>query len=319
MERIGEKWLQEVLESDLADAGEFFAKKSDVASNAPEADDTDRINRSSSRLPPRPGRRRQLSLAHVSMEANLMRIELASKIACLAVTIAAIISQTGCGSGDGDVPAASLDSPPQAAADTSPAEGGAVQDPVQLVAADASTETPAILSEANMHPEVLISTDAGDIRVRLDAENAPLTTENFLSNYVYREFYPGTIFHYVQKDFIIAAGGYTADLQAKETRAYLKSEADNGLKNKRGTVAMTRLPDHIDSATSQFYINLVDNPDLDHKGDETPEEAGYCVFGEVVEGMDVAEKIAGSPVTDKDEFVSTPVEPIAIRSIELVR
>ncbi len=249
-----------------------------------------------------------------------MRTNRVSTITCLVVTVAAIMAQAGCGSGEGNAPAASLSSPAQAGADASPsADNVTVQDPVQVVASDASTETPASFPKANMHPEVLISTDAGDIRIRLDAEKAPLTTENFLSNYVYRDFYPGTIFHYVQKDFMIAAGGYTADLEAKETRAYLKSEADNGLKNKRGTIAMTRLPDHVDSATSQFYINLVDNPDLDYRGDETPEEVGYCVFGEVVEGMDVAEKIAEVPVADKDAFVNTPVEPIAIRSVELVR
>lgn len=249
-----------------------------------------------------------------------MRTDRVSISVILLIAVVAVLTQAGCGSGDGEAPAASLDSPTPAAANASTSgDARSVQDPVQIVASDVSTETPATLPKANMHPEVVISTDAGEIRVRLDSEKAPLTTANFLSNYVYRDFYPGTIFHYVEKDFMVAAGGYTADLKPKETRAYLKSEADNGLTNKRGTIAMTRLPDHIDSATSQFFINLADNPELDHKDDATPEEAGYCVFGEIVEGMDVAEKIAEVPVTDKEAFHNTPVEPIAIRSIKLVR
>ncbi len=249
-----------------------------------------------------------------------MRMDRVSIIASLLVAGAAILTQAGCGSGEGDVPAASLDS--TTSGDSEASTSGdlrTVRDPVQVVASDASTETPATLPQANMHLEVVISTDAGEIRVRLDSEKSPLTTENFLSNYVYRGFYPGTIFHYVEKGDMVIAGGYTADLQAKETRAFLKSEADNGLKNKRGTIAMIRLPEHADSATSQFFINLADNPELDHKDDAEPEEFGYCVFGEVVEGMDIAEKIAEAPVTDKGAFHNTPVEPVAIRSIELVR
>jgi cyclophilin family peptidyl-prolyl cis-trans isomerase len=200
---------------------------------------------------------------------------------------------------------------------TADAAGG--QEPVQLLASQASTATPAQESAEDLHPEVLIETSKGSIRARLDAEKAPLTVDNFLTNYVERGFYNDTVFHYVDQGFMIAGGGYTADLQAKETRAYIKNESDNGLKNRRGSIAMARHPDHADSATSQFFINLVDNPGLDRKGDESPENAGYCVFGEIVEGMEVVDRIAEVPVADKGEFPNTPEEPVVIKSVKLAQ
>jgi peptidyl-prolyl cis-trans isomerase A (cyclophilin A) len=127
------------------------------------------------------------------------------------------------------------------------------------------------------------------------------------------------VFHYVEKGFMLAGGGYTADLQPKETRAFIRSEANNGLKNKRGTIAMVRQPDHADSATSQFFINLVDNPGLNRGQTEETDKDGYCVFGEVVEGMDVVDRIAEVPVTDRGVFPNTPVTPVVINSAKWIR
>jgi cyclophilin family peptidyl-prolyl cis-trans isomerase len=225
----------------------------------------------------------------------------------------------GCGAGDSEPPAASIGSPVESTSADATEGFQSVPEPVQVLAGGASTETPAQPSKANTHPEVVISTNHGEIRVELNAEKAPLTTDNFLANYVERDFYSGTVFHYVDQGFMIAGGGYTEDLKPKETRAYLKNEADNGLKNLLGTIAMARQPDLADSATSQFFINLANNPSLDHEDSESAEKAGYCVFGRVVKGMDVVEKIAQVPVSDKGDFLKTPVEPVVINSIELIR
>lgn len=240
-------------------------------------------------------------------------------LALLLIPIAACLAFTGCGGDDTDAPPASIASPDETTS-TDPANDiSGTPEPVQLLADGASTETPAQPAPVNYHPEVVISTDQGQVRVRLDAEKAPLTVDNFLSNYVERGFYSKSVFHYVDKGFMIAGGGYTADLEPLETRAYLKSEADNGLKNKKGTIAMIRMGDHADSATSQFFINLGDNSSLDYQDSESADKAGYCVFGEVVDGMDVVEKIAEVAVTDKNDFPKTPVEPVQIKSIELIR
>lgn len=235
------------------------------------------------------------------------------------VVFSAALTIVGCSSGEGELPAASIveatSSDSDAAVD--PKKSAAV--PVQLRAGDASSDTPAQSSPTPPAPEVLLKTSIGDIRLRLNPEKAPLTVDNFLSNYVERGFYEGTVFHYVDKGFMVAAGGYTADLEPKATRAYVRNEANNGLKNKRGTIAMIRHPDHADSATSQFFINLADNADLDPQRDEGAEAAGYCVFGEVIEGMEVIDRVAEVEVADRDHFPKTPVEPIVIESAHWLR
>jgi cyclophilin family peptidyl-prolyl cis-trans isomerase len=229
------------------------------------------------------------------------------------------LTVVGCGSGEGGAPAASIGELPMSEV-RSPSEAkSAAAVPVELRAGEASSDTPAQLSQAPRDPEVVLKTSLGDIRLRLNAEKAPLTVDNFLSNYVDRRFYDGTVFHYVEKDFMVAAGGYTADLEPKETRAYVKNEANNGLKNKRGAVAMVRHPDHADSATSQFFINLSDNADLDPQQGEGEDAAGYCVFGEVVEGMEVIDRIAEVEVADRNQFPKTPVAPIVIESVQWLR
>jgi cyclophilin family peptidyl-prolyl cis-trans isomerase len=144
----------------------------------------------------------------------------------------------------------------------------------------------------------------GNVVVRLDREKAPLTVDNFLT-YVEQGFYDQTIFHQVQKGYVILAGGFTADLVEKQTRARVRNEAHNGRKNTKGTIAMARVANYHDSASCQFFFNVADNPPLDYKPPATPgalvpaEQYGYCVFGDVIEGMDVVEKIANVPVEDK--------------------
>ena len=168
------------------------------------------------------------------------------------------------------------------------------------------------------HPVVRLETNQGAITIRLDAVLAPVTVRNFL-NYAGDGFYDDTLVHYVDPGKMILAGGYSADRQAKPPRLSIRNEAHNGLKNTRGTIAMTRDPGQIDSATSQFFINLADAPQRDHQGD-TPEAYGYCVFGEVIEGLDVAEKISRSSTSNLGgDLIQTPEPPVVIKSVRVVR
>ena len=167
------------------------------------------------------------------------------------------------------------------------------------------------------HPEVLIRTSLGDIRVRLDGVNSPLTVDNFLC-YVESGHYDQTIVHQVYRDQGIIAGGYGVNRAEKRSRTPIRNEAHNGLRNRRGTISMVRFPDAIDSATCQFFVNVSDNPALDHKA-RTPEGYGYCVFGEVVDGMDVVDRINDAPLQDAADFERTPVNPIVIESIRRVQ
>jgi cyclophilin family peptidyl-prolyl cis-trans isomerase len=169
----------------------------------------------------------------------------------------------------------------------------------------------------HLHPAVRLQTTAGEILIELDAEHAPVTVANFLA-YVNRGHYDGTLFHEVEKGFIVLGGGYDANLQEKPADFACRNEAHNGLKNVRGTVAMARRPDVIDSSTSMFFINVADNPSLDYKGDK-PEEYGYCVFGKVIEGLDIADRIAATPTSKVEDFPRMPAERIAIKSVRRVR
>jgi len=167
------------------------------------------------------------------------------------------------------------------------------------------------------NPRVLMKTTKGDIIIELYPDKAPITVKNFLS-YVDEKFYDGTIFHRVIKGFMIQGGGLTPDLKTKpEKNPPIKNEATNGLKNLRGTIAMARTPD-IDSATCQFFINLVDNPFLDHVPND-PAHFGYAVFGKVVQGMEVVDAIANVPTTARYNYRDVPVEPIVILSATRVQ
>ncbi len=227
---------------------------------------------------------------------------------------------TGCGSGDASpqLQASIAGSPSGGEQTASAGETANVAEPVTLTAEPSRATSPAV-PQANQFPEVLIQTSEGNIRVRLNAAKAPLTVENFLENYVLRGFYEQTIVHYVDDGFMIAAGGYGTDYQAKPTRTAVFNESDNGLSNRRGTVAMARHPEYAHSATSQFFINLVDNPTLDHQETEDGQLNGYCVFGEVIEGMEIVDRIAKTPVNDREGFPKTPTEPVVIQTMEVVK
>jgi len=158
-------------------------------------------------------------------------------------------------------------------------------------------------------PLLVIKTNFGDIWIQLDSKNAPITVEHFLS-YVDDKFYDGVIFHRVVPGFVIQAGGYSAQMQAKETSGEIKNEASNGLKNLTGTLAMARTDDP-DSADAQFYINTADNPSLD----KTPSKAGYTVFGHVVNGMSVVGEIELVDTGIKIGMAAVPLEPVIIHSL----
>lgn len=136
---------------------------------------------------------------------------------------------------------------------------------------------------------ITFKTNLGDIKIQLDAENAPVSAENF-QQYAQDGFYNGTIFHRVIKGFMVQGGGFSSGMEEKTTRESIKNEANNGLSNKRGTLAMARTQEP-HSASAQFFINLVDNDFLDFKS-ESMHGWGYCVFGEVVEGLDIVDKMA---------------------------
>ncbi len=156
---------------------------------------------------------------------------------------------------------------------------------------------------------VTVNTSRGGFTLELDQQAAPISCANFLQ-YVDDGFYDGTIFHRVINGFMIQGGGFDADMQQKETQAPIKNEAHNGLANKRGGIAMARTQG-VDSATAQFFINLVDNGFLNHRA-TTPDGYGYAVFGEVVEGMDVVDAIAGVTTGNRTGHQDVPEEPIII-------
>lgn len=161
-------------------------------------------------------------------------------------------------------------------------------------------------------PNVEIMTNHGAIVVELDAEKAPKTVENFVQ-YAKEGFYNGTIFHRVIRGFMIQGGGFTPDLTQKKTRDAIGIESANGLKNLRGTIAMARTSDP-NSATSQFFINLVDNQRLDYTS-STLNGYGYAVFGKVISGMDVVDKIAEQKTTYKGQYQDVPSENVVIQKV----
>ena len=162
---------------------------------------------------------------------------------------------------------------------------------------------------------IKLITTLGTIAISLDFENAPNTAENF-QKYCEDGFYEGTIFHRVIDNFMIQGGGMDADMQEKETRAPIENEADNGLKNNLGTLAMARTGDP-HSASAQFFINIKDNDFLNHTG-KNPQGWGYAVFGEVVEGMNVVEAIKGVDTGSHGPHQDVPVDPIIIEKCEVV-
>jgi peptidyl-prolyl cis-trans isomerase B (cyclophilin B) len=168
-----------------------------------------------------------------------------------------------------------------------------------------------------MNPQVRLTTSAGVIELELDAAKAPITTKNFLE-YVNSGFYNGTIFHRVIKKFMIQGGGFEPGLKQKETtQKTIQNEADNGLKNLKGTIAMARTNDP-HSASAQFFINAKDNSFLDHRG-KTSDGWGYAVFGNVTQGLDIVQKIEGVATGNSKGHGDVPLEDVVIEKAEQIK
>jgi cyclophilin family peptidyl-prolyl cis-trans isomerase len=181
---------------------------------------------------------------------------------------------------------------------------------ITAAASPASAEDQVKAKTGENTVRVMMKTTMGDIVLALDHAKAPITVDNFL-RYADEGFYNGTIFHRIISNFMIQGGGLTADMEKKPTHEPIENEWQNGLKNKRGTIAMGRLGGQANSATSQFYINVVDNDPLD-----TPRDgSGYAVFGKVVEGMDVVDKIKNVKTGTKGMYRDVPVEPVVIEKV----
>ena len=175
----------------------------------------------------------------------------------------------------------------------------------------------ALASPAALAQKVKLATSMGDVVIQLDAEKAPKTVANFVQ-YVKDGHYDGLVFHRVIATFMIQGGGFDPDMKEKPTRAPIPLESRNGLSNQRGTIAMARtsVPD---SATSQFFINVVDNPRLDFTSEANGSTWGYCVFGKVISGLDVVDKIKAVPTGAQGPFKSdVPTTPVVIEKISVI-
>ena len=212
---------------------------------------------------------------------------------------------TGCGDAEQAPPTASLaSSNPEPSSDNAP---------------DDSKRDASKITVDPDHPQVIINTNLGTIKVELDRQRAPLTVHHFLDHAKsgkYRE----NLFHFVENGRMILGGGYLADGTPKDNAIAVRNEADNGLKNERGTIAMSRPFEYIDGATCHFFINLSDAPDLDHRGDSA-KDFGYCVFGRVVSGLDIAEQISEAPTAERElagDTIRSPDPPVVIKDVKVV-
>jgi cyclophilin family peptidyl-prolyl cis-trans isomerase len=184
-----------------------------------------------------------------------------------------------------------------------------------LAAALISTALCAPVKATDANPTAIIHTSLGDIQVELFADKAPLSVENFI-NYANSGFFDGTIFHRVISHFMIQGGGFTVDMEKKATREAIANEAANGLSNTRGTLAMART-NHPHSATAQWFINVQDNPNLDHTGNANSRTWGYAVFGKVTQGMEVVDEIRFVETGQVGPYSDVPVTPVVIESVEI--
>ena len=241
-----------------------------------------------------------------------------SLVACSIV--GGLLSLAGCGSdGDGN---AEANAAAGGAAGGSETAGAGEAAPGALATSSVGPGLTAP-SPVSLPPTVVIETSLGDITIELDKEKAPVTVSEFLK-YVDDGFYNGTIFHQVWKGAVILGGSFTEDRAAKPAGTAIPNEANNGLKNLRGTIAMAREPDVINSATCQFFINVKDNPNYDHQPGAqdslNAEDYGYCVFGRVApESMAVVEQIANVEVRDEPDFERIPAQTVLIKSVRKIR
>ncbi len=206
----------------------------------------------------------------------------------------------GCGGG----------SPPPPAEEPAPSEPAAPAAPAEEAPASETTPAP-----TGTNPMVEMKTSLGTMKIELYPEKAPKTVENFLQ-YARDGFYDGTVFHRVIEGFMIQGGGFTPDMTEKDTRAPIQNEASNGLKNVRGSLAMARTGDP-HSASSQFFINTVDNPFLDFTG-ETVQGYGYAVFGQVVEGLETLDAIRNVATGSQGGYDDVPSSPVVIESVRVL-
>ncbi len=187
---------------------------------------------------------------------------------------------------------------------------------VVLAAATITIVPPAFAGEKKMankaNPTVVMETSGGVITIELWADKAPVTVKNFL-RYTDEKFYDGTIFHRVIDNFMIQGGGFTADMEKKNAHEPVKNEATSELENDRGTIAMART-NQVNSATSQFFINLKNNDFLNHR-DNTPRGFGYAVFGKVIKGQEVVDRIAKVKTTTSGSYRDVPAKPVVIKSV----
>lgn len=214
----------------------------------------------------------------------------------MAAGIVLSLTLLGCGKNDGGAVTASI-------------AGGAA-----AATAKGAPKTPPIRDMT--HPKIVMQTSLGDMTVELDGKAAPQTVESFV-RYVDSGFYDQTVFHQVLQGRVIVGGTYDVKMAEKKARTPIRNEAHNGLKNTRGTIAMARALNAVDSATSQFFFNLGDNTWLDYK-ERTLEGYGFCVFGRVVAGQDVLDKIAAVPVQNRPPLEQTPTEPVIIKSMRVL-
>lgn len=232
-------------------------------------------------------------------------------------TAIALVSLVGCG---GKPDPTTADAPPAAGGNDAAVDAKTVSKANRPVARRVEyTPQPSIYVNAVAtieSPVVVVHTSAGDIKIELEMEKSPQTVLNFLDNYVRSGFYEQTLVHFADANSFVMAGGFTAELEAKQTRSPIFNESNNGLSNVRGTVAMSRDANAAHSATSQFFINVVDNLDLDYQGSDSDAARGYCVFGRVIEGMEIVDQIAQCQVRQEGDFERLPAEPIEIQSIE---
>jgi cyclophilin family peptidyl-prolyl cis-trans isomerase len=170
------------------------------------------------------------------------------------------------------------------------------------------------MAESGKNPTVTMSTNMGDIRIELNVDKAPISTKNFL-DYVNDGHYDGLIFHRVIPGFMIQGGGFDSGMSQKKTKSAIKNEASNGLKNVIGSIAMART-NVVDSATSQFFINVKDNDFLNHKN-TSPDGYGYAVFGQVVQGMDVVQTIEKVKTGNRGMHQDVPVQAVVINSVKV--
>jgi peptidyl-prolyl cis-trans isomerase A (cyclophilin A) len=181
------------------------------------------------------------------------------------------------------------------------------------------TVTPSLIvtpTPTPKNPRVIFTTSLGNIELELNTNKAPITVQNFLQ-YIDSGFYKDTLFHRTIPNFMIQGGGFTKGMVQKKTQPPIMNEAGNGLRNLRGTIAMARTP-NINSATSQFFINVVDNPYLDHR-DNISNSYGYCVFGKITKGMDIVDKIASVPTTTVGTYQNVPKQDVIILETKITK